>query len=64
MPSLSSDNAKQPGGEQCAYYGAYNGYPAVSPVTIPFILKRQHKMCNAGTQVTGGVNGIAGRTAQ
>src|SRR3712207_1615229 len=54
--------------EQAAQDGAdqwsHDGHPGVAPVAVPLAADRQHRVGDARGQVAGGVDGVAGRSAE
>ncbi len=52
------------GTEDGADEGADDGDPGVAPVGVALALDGQDEVCDAGAEVTGGVDGVAGGAAQ
>ena len=62
--SLSEKNHPGHGAENAADYGPHDGDPGVSPVVAAFARYGQHGVGDARPQVTGRVDGVAGRPTQ
>ena len=64
LSSLLEQNYPRHGAEDTAYDGRYDGDPGVPPVVAAFARDGQHGVGDARPQVTGRVDGVAGRTTE
>src|SRR5215217_3741253 len=61
---LSEQNDKQHAAEDATDDGSYDGDPGVPPIVVAFTRYGQNGVGNPWTEVTGRVDGVAGRTTQ